>query len=166
MEKDVTLSLALLTGSILEENGIQVVYTRTCDEVIWSSDNRDDLHTRVSIAKEAKADYYISFHLNASNYNDGAKGYEIYLNYTNDTITTMANEILNAFDQLQFSFNRGLKSTEESSLYVIDYNTIPAMLIEFGFLTDQEDTTYITSTIGQESIAQALATSILSSLSY
>lgn len=164
LEKDITLSLALLTGSILEENGIQVVYTRTSDEVVWSDDNREDLHTRVNIAEEAKADYYISFHLNSSNYNDGAQGYEIYLDYQNDTITSMASNILNAFDQLEYSINRGLKSTEDSSLYVIDHNEVPAMLIEFGFFSDREDSAYLTSTIGQEAIANALANSILSSL--
>ena len=90
LEKDITLSLVLLTGAILEEQGIHVVYTRTSDEVVWSSDNLDDLRARVNIAEEVKADYYISFHLNSSNYNDGAQGYEIYLNYQNDTIITMA----------------------------------------------------------------------------
>ena len=164
LEKDITLSLVLLTGAILEEQGIHVVYTRSSDEVVWSSDNLDDLRARVNIAEEAEADYYISFHLNSSNYNDGAQGYEIYLDYQNDTIITMASNILDGFDQLGYSINRGLKNTEDSSLYVIDHNDVPAMLIEFGFFNDREDSTYLTSSIGQEAIANALANSILSSL--
>lgn len=34
LEKDITLSLVLLTGAILEEQGIHVVYTRSSDEVV------------------------------------------------------------------------------------------------------------------------------------
>ena len=163
-EKDIALSLALQTGAILEENGIQVVYTRTSDEVTWPEDVRLDLRARVSIAEEAEADYYISFHLNSSDYNDGAQGYEIYLDYEDDTIINMASTILDAFDQLQYSQNRGLKSTDDSTLYVIDYNEVPAMLIEFGFFSDREDTAYIASTSGQAALAQAVAESILSTL--
>lgn len=46
------------------------------------------------------------------------------------------------------------------SLYVIDNNTVPAMLIEYGFLTDQNDAAYVCSEDGQQKLAQQLAISI------
>ena len=65
-EKDITLAIALKTGALLSSYGYHVVYTRTSDEVSWSNNNKDDLATRVAIAQETDADYYISIHMNAS----------------------------------------------------------------------------------------------------
>ena len=100
---------------------------------------KDDLRTRVAIGEEAGADYYISIHTNASEYGDGASGFEAYIDYENDTITAMAQSIEQKLMQLGYTQNRGLKSTQESSLYVIDSNPVPAMLLELGFITDSAD---------------------------
>ena len=61
-EKDITLAIAQKIGERLQKAGCTVAYTRTSDEVSWSNDNKDDLRTRVAIAKESGADYYIPIH--------------------------------------------------------------------------------------------------------
>ena len=66
--------------------------------------------------------------------------------------------------QLSYTQNRDIKSTEESSLYVIDKNSIPAMLLELGFITDYQDVSYLTNQTGQENIANAIARGILANL--
>ena len=153
-EKDITLAITQKTGELLQEAGYSVVYTRIDDEVSWSDDNKDDLRTRVAIAEEAAADYYISIHTNASTYGDGASGFEAYLNYENETIAAMASSIE----------SRGLKSTEDTSLYVIDSNSVPAMLLELGFITDSADAAYMSSEDGQNAIAQSIAQGIMEHL--
>ena len=132
--------------------------------VSWSNDNKDDLRTRVAIAKEAGADYYISIHTNASEYGDGASGFEAYIDYKNDTITAMAQSIEQKLMQLGYTQNRGLKSTQDSSLYVIDSNPVPAMLLELGFITDSADAAYMCSEEGQNALAQGIAQGILEQL--
>ena len=149
---------------VLEKAGYTVVYTRTSDEVSWSNDNRDDLRTRVAIGEEAGADYYISIHTNASEYGDGASGFEAYIDYENDTITAMAQSIEQKLMQLGYTQNRGLKSTQESSLYVIDSNPVPAMLLELGFITDSADAAYMCSEEGQNALVQSIAQGILEQL--
>ena len=149
---------------VLEKAGYTVVYTRTSDEVSWSNDNKDDLRTRVAIAKEAGADYYISIHTNASEYGDGASGFEAYIDYKNDTITAMAQSIEQKLMQLGYTQNRGLKSTQDSSLYVIDSNPVPAMLLELGFITDSADAAYMCSEEGQNALVQSIAQGILEQL--
>lgn len=163
-EKDITLAITQKIGERLEKAGCTVVYTRTSDEVSWSNDNKDDLRTRVAIAKEAGADYYISIHTNASEYGDGASGFEAYIDYKNDTITAMAQSIEQRLMQLGYTQNRGLKSTQESSLYVIDSNPVPAMLLELGFITDSADAAYMCSEEGQTALAQGIAQGILEQL--
>lgn len=161
-EKDINLEIALQIGEILTESGYNVMYTRTSDDVTWSNDNKDDLATRVAIAEQANADYFISIHLNASdNYNDGAYGFEIYQDNSNSVILAMAEALEYKLDRLSYSLDRGIKDTDDSSLYVIDQNNVPAMLIELGFITDCDDIAYITSTSGQHLLAQSIAESIM-----
>ncbi|MCR0349160.1 N-acetylmuramoyl-L-alanine amidase [[Clostridium] innocuum] len=163
-EKDITLAITQKTGELLQKAGYSVVYTRIDDEVSWSDDNKDDLRTRVAIAEEAAADYYISIHTNASTYGDGASGFEAYLNYENETIAAMASSIESNLMELQYTQSRGLKSTEDTSLYVIDSNSVPAMLLELGFITDSADAAYMSSEDGQNAIAQSIAQGIMEHL--
>ncbi|MEJ8736132.1 N-acetylmuramoyl-L-alanine amidase [Erysipelotrichaceae bacterium HCN-30851] len=164
MEKDITLAITLLVGEYLNNAGYQVVYTRTSDEVIWSNDNLDDLSTRVQIAEDVNADYFISIHLNAGQYGDDARGFEAYTDFEDEEILHMIESIEENLTQLSYTQNRDIKSTEESSLYVIDKNSIPAMLLELGFITDYQDVSYLTNQTGQENIANAIARGILANL--
>jgi N-acetylmuramoyl-L-alanine amidase len=69
LEKDVNLEVALLLrDSIVEQLGIDVVITRTGDELI-------PLNRRVEIANEAAADIFISIHCNGW-YSPAAGGFE------------------------------------------------------------------------------------------
>lgn len=162
LEKDITLSLTMKIGAYLEEAGYIVLYTRESDEVSWDSNNLTDLQARVTMAYNQNADYYISIHTNFSSYNDGAYGFETYLNYQDASIIAMAEEIHANLSALQFSSDRGLKSTAESSLYVIDHNSVPAMLLEVGFLSDSDDAKYLI--YHQDALAQAIANGIVASL--
>lgn len=163
-EKDITLAIAYQVGTLLQEAGYDVVYTRTSDDVSWKSDNKADLQARVQIAENANAAYFISIHTNASdNFDDGAYGIETYIDYRNAIITKMANQIQDNLTSLGYSYDRGVKSTQDGSLYVIDQNDVPAMLIEIGFITDSEEAAYMASSVGQNNIAQAIADGICAS---
>lgn len=165
-EADISLALALKTGKILENNGYKVIYTRTSDEVSWESDNVQDLNARIQTGEKVNADYFISLHLNfGESYNDGARGFEIYLDYEDKTIINMAEKLEENLTKLNYSIDRGLKSTKDFPLQVIDCNKVPAMLIEIGFLSDDKDTKYITSQNGQDNISQTIADSIMTTLS-
>jgi N-acetylmuramoyl-L-alanine amidase len=60
MEKDIALSIALKLGRYIEDNmkDVEVIYTRKKDEKV-------DLLKRAEIANKAKADLFISIHVNA-----------------------------------------------------------------------------------------------------
>lgn len=62
-EKDDNLALALAVGSILAENGVDVVYTRT-------DDSYETPFQKAQKGNQAGADLFISIHRNSSPEND------------------------------------------------------------------------------------------------
>ncbi len=72
-EKNITLSIALKLGKLIEENypGIHVIYTRTQDVDV-------SLSARAEMANKAKADLFLSIHCNSWN-NSTPTGMETYV---------------------------------------------------------------------------------------
>ena len=68
-EKDDNLALALAVGSILAENGVDVVYTRT-------DDSYETPFQKAQKGNQAGADLFISLHRNSSPENDQYSGVE------------------------------------------------------------------------------------------
>ena len=60
-EKNIVLSVALMTGKLIEQNipDVQIIYTRKTDVFV-------ELHKRAQIANESGADMFISIHCNSS----------------------------------------------------------------------------------------------------
>lgn len=148
-EKDITLDIALSTGELLEEAGYNVVYTRTSDNVSWPEDNKEDLQSRIDIAEDADANYYISIHINSSDYND-------------DEMVEMAESIHAQLELLNYAQDRGVVDTNETPLYVVSNNSIPALLLEVGFITDTNDFNYMVN--NGDDLAQAIANGIMNSI--
>lgn len=73
-EKDITLSVALLTGKYLEDNldNVKVIYTRNKDVAV-------DLLERPKIANRNNADLFISIHANSVDGNNSVSGTETWI---------------------------------------------------------------------------------------
>ncbi len=69
-EKDDNLALTLAVGKILEDNGVDVVYTRTED--VYQTP-----FEKARIANQSGADYFISFHRNSSPEDNQYQGVEV-----------------------------------------------------------------------------------------
>lgn len=72
-EKDLTLKYALAFGKLVEKNcpDVKVIYTRTTDRFL-------ELWQRAEVANKAKADLFISIHINALPDGRIARGYQTY----------------------------------------------------------------------------------------
>jgi N-acetylmuramoyl-L-alanine amidase len=74
-EKDITLSIALKVGGLIEQNypSVKVIYTRKTDEFV-------EVRDRTAIADNNKAKLFISIHVNHKKEEESQKnGFEIYL---------------------------------------------------------------------------------------
>ena len=94
-EKDDNLSLALAVGKILEDNGIDVVYTRNTD--IYQTP-----FEKARFANEAGADYFISFHRNSSQKPGQYNGVEVLVYDKKGIKYQMAENIVGALGELGF----------------------------------------------------------------
>ncbi len=72
-EKNLTLKFALAFGRLVEQNcpDVKVVYTRKTDKFV-------ELYRRAEIANQAKADLFISIHINALPKGRVARGFQTY----------------------------------------------------------------------------------------
>ncbi len=69
-ERDITLDIGLALGRLLQANGLEVIYSRTRDRAIALSE-------RTRLANVAKADLFVSVHVNAHD-NAAVSGFETY----------------------------------------------------------------------------------------
>ena len=144
-EKDDNLSLAIAVGELLSRQGVSVIYTRTTD--VYQTP-----FEKAQMANQADADFFISFHRNSSDEPNQYTGVET-LVYDNSGIKqTMAENINGALSELGFR-NLGVKA--RPGLVVLRRTKMPALLIETGFLNNEQDNTLYDEK--QEEIARAIA---------
>lgn len=152
LEKDLTLSIALKVREILLECGMKkVLMTRTGDTTLSLAD-------RVDFANSKNADIYISIHINASVKSE-IKGIETH--YYTERGYEVAKVIHKELMENISAEDRGLF---KSKFYVINHTEAPAVLLELGFISNEQERTSLTSEKRQTDSAQAIADGIINYL--
>lgn len=133
-------------------------------EIIRTDNNEgytdESLSSRLKKYKAAKADVFVSIHHNAFNGKwNNATGVEVYVD-KNATSKDMklAESIYDRMVQYTGLKGRGIK---KENFYVINQNTIPAVLVEGGFMDSRIDYKVITSDAGQTAYAKAVAEGLI-----
>ncbi len=129
VEATQVLELALAVRDAMEEAGITVVMTREDDTYVG-------LEERAAIANAANADYFISFHRNT--YEGGqVNGVEVhYAPNSSDETIYFAEMTESKLVEAGISRDRG---TYETNLAVCRLSEMPAILVEMGYVIDEED---------------------------
>lgn len=151
-EKDINLAIAKLVQKKLNGMGYQVIMTREDDRYLA-------VEERVRIANESGADLYISIHQNAYE-DESAKGIEVWYNREKGG---KENERLALLMQQQTvkqtnAVERELQ--EDSQMYGVVYTTMPACLIETGFLSNKEEREKLVTAEYQEQLAEGIVQAI------
>ncbi|MBX7066186.1 MAG: N-acetylmuramoyl-L-alanine amidase [Parachlamydiales bacterium] len=154
-EKRITLLTARLVKQYLEQLGYHVVMTR-------STDNFISLPRRVEIAKQAQGNIFVSVHYNSSR-SPEAKGIEVFFfdskenkNRANAS-KKLADSILSRLIRKTDANSRGVK---KGNFYVIRETSMPAVLVEGGFISNPKERALLKSRDYQEKIAQGIADGI------
>ena len=151
-EKDDNLRLTLAIGSILENNGVNVLYTRTED--IYEAPAQ-----KAAEGNASGADYFVSIHRNSSPYNNQYTGVETLVYNRYGAAAQMAENINQQLESVGF-VNQGVN--ERTNLAVLRQTSMPAVLVEAGFINTDRDNLLFDSRF--QEIAQAIADGILMSL--
>ena len=152
LEKDVVLPISIKLARILEEHGIQVVLTRDADFFV-------ELPGRVDIAKRVNATLFVSIHANAVDNRSDVNGLEVYYYDSGYGLAeTVRQTILQNISTLK---NRG---TRKARFYVLRKNSMPAILVETGYMTGREDNPRLASPEYQSLMAEGIASGILNYL--
>lgn len=143
-EKELNLEMAMTVGATLEEKGYIVVYTRTDDRLLYTEEENikgirkiSDLKNRCKFANRYPESTFISIHMNS--FGDGRySGLQVYYSTQNEDSRVLADKIQTSVARdLQKDNNRVIKPS--NGMYLLDNISNTAVLIECGFLTNQEE---------------------------
>lgn len=129
-EKDVNLAIGLFLGDLLHQAGAKVVYTRDSDEYV-------SIFRRPEIAREVRADLFVSIHANSHIERGRARGTET-LYRAKDPISehfarTVQEEVVKAITLI----DRRIWGRDD--LAVFNGSDIPSILVEVGFLDHPDE---------------------------
>lgn len=153
-EKDITLSIALPLRDLLSSAGARVVMTRTKDKDVFAphADDVAELQARCDIANEAHANAFLSLHIDAIS-NPKIDGVTAYYHIGSDRSLLLAHLLHRAaMRDLDFP-NRGVRGND---FYVTAHTTMPSVLMELGYITNEKRVKMLTSKEAPLQIAQSL----------
>lgn len=165
-EKDLNLSITLKIGEHLKAQGINVIYTRTEDILLYDRNtdykNRKkslDLAARVKIASEIPNCMFVSIHMNSFSQSKYS-GLQVYYSKNNSNSYLLAKGVQSRIkNELQPQNSR--KITEATSrIYLLDQLECPAVLIECGFISNYEECRLLTTEIYQNQLAKCISDEI------
>lgn len=152
MEKDDALRLTFAVGDILQQSGVNVLYTRTEDVYETPAD-------KALKGNASNADYFVSLHRNSSSHADQYTGVESLVYSRYGAAARMAENINHQLERVGFA-NQGVH--EHPNLIVLYQTTMPSVLVEVGFINTERDNMIFDNRFYE--IAQAIADGISMSL--
>lgn len=163
-EKDIALQLTKMTAHFLSSkyDGVDVIMARRTDNFI-------ELVARSKMANNLKADAFISLHINAAAATN-ADGFETFTyNHTGEKTVALQNDLHNALAPLWKGKSRADRGKKQANFHVLRETNMPAVLIEFGFISNAIDANILRQhrflTANAEALADALAKHFKLSLS-
>ena len=154
-ESDIVLEVSKNISEFLTKKGVKTILTRKYERTL-------DLQPRVTKANNSNADIFVSIHANATRgkrsevngletyYYSGYKGYSLAKN--------IHKQILISSSQ---SPDRGVR---KSRFYVIRKTSMPAALVEIGFVTGKYDAALLRQKAYRDKMSFAIAKGILNYL--
>lgn len=151
-EKDINLKISDKLLAYLEQGGCIVTPTRNADTAL-DKDKRGDLKARTEFAKSAQGDMLISVHQNFYP-KASVKGAQVFYYKNSEESKALAELIQKRLCELDGTNTRVAKANGE--YYLLKKTEIPAVIIECGFLSNQEEKEKLNSEEYQSELAWAI----------
>ncbi len=152
-EKDYNLEIALRLQEYFEQSGAYVILSRAVDEA--TADNKSgDMYTRKLLANQNNVDVLISIHQN-SYQNSDVKGAQVFYYKNSENSELLANKIQDEINSFAYIGNKK-QATPNETYYMLEHTTVPAVIIETGFLTNPDDKYRLSTEEYQDKVAWAI----------
>lgn len=158
VEKGINLSISSKLQGFLEQGGAVVLNTRISDEAVGEN-KRSDLKNRVAITKSNNADMFISIHQN-SYPQSNVTGAQVFYNKNSEESKRLAVFIQKRLKEVADSENDRVAKAN-SNYYVLKEISIPAVIVECGFLSNSVEKEKLVTAEYQEKLAWAIYMGIL-----
>lgn len=136
-EQDINYAVGTRLAELLREDGrFEVMVSRDSPTASLGTSNATSLAARVNMANQWDADYFISIHANAST-NPNQNGTEVYVYREPSVAAELAEDVLEGIVERMGTRDNGVRVNP--SLYVLRRTTMPAILVELGYITNAED---------------------------
>lgn len=166
LEKDINLIITKKVKRQLEKTGVTVVLTRENEQAVYDGEGGNkkiaDMRKRIDIISGNNATLTVSIHQNSFP-SKNAKGAQVFY-YKESPLSEKAgisiqNELVNGLDT---SNNR--KAKANASYYILKKSPCPAVIVECGFLSNEEEADKLTKEDYQEKVALCIARGVVSYL--
>lgn len=149
LEKDLNLAIALLVRDKLKEQGYQVVMARETDIYVAKED-------RVKAANQSGADIYISIHQNATDEGAEVSGMEVW--YEEDDSGRDSKRLAQLIRQQTIKSTGAVERElrDDGDFHVTGNTSMPACLIETGFLSNKTERQKLNLAEYQQKIADGI----------
>ncbi|HKL99221.1 MAG TPA: N-acetylmuramoyl-L-alanine amidase, partial [Mobilitalea sp.] len=155
-EKNINIKLLLYVKELLDKEDIKVYYTRLGDDKVF-------LRPRVELANAVDCDFFISIHCNANDVRN-TRGTEI-LYYSTEFKNVNTQKLADIFSkQVENTTtlpNSGLMRQHKEDIYILNHATVPAIIVEAGYMTHSRDLEYLLQKENQKAVALGIYKGIM-----
>lgn len=157
-EKNITLAITKIVKEILEDKGAKVYMTRTTDVDVFgpNASDAEELQARVNVGEKYNSDMFVSLHINSS-VNKNIGGFSTYYYPKTDNDLRLAKNIQN---KLAANFGVDDLGVRQANFYVIKRISMPAVLVEMCFISNEKELTLMKGQWFQKKTARLIAEGI------
>ena len=154
------------TAESLKKSGYDVVLTRDGDYAVYSEEARtlrekkvSDIHNRFAIIEDSGDCIFVSIHMNHfdSAYVCGA---QTFYSGNNPESKKLADSVQSTIKTLVQPENERVTKKATSSIYLLYYAQVPAIMVECGFISNENEAAKLQTTEYQNQMAAAIAEGI------
>ncbi|HET6999960.1 MAG TPA: N-acetylmuramoyl-L-alanine amidase, partial [Puia sp.] len=170
-EKNINLSISRKIQSLAAEYNVEVIMSRESDVTPGSNELTKSLEYIAALPKNKNADLFISIHTNMTP--DGVSGksqtsnsgFQIYIPRKSSDVyegSVKLGSVLTDIIKSDYTIESELKQTpgDGSNILILKKATVPAVLIECGYMDNPSDLKYLQDEKSQEKIARDILEAI------
>lgn len=164
LEKNINLDIAKKIQVLAPQYNVSVTMTRETDITPGSNDLRESLEYIAAMPKTDRADLFVSIHTNLSpdagqSTQDGRTGFEIYIPRRSSDVFENSRKLGSVLtDEIKsdYPIESTLKQIppDGGNILVLKKASVPAVLIECGYMDNKNDLAYLRDEKNQEKIAR------------